>query len=459
MAILDEISGEINYGTVVTNHSEPVFRSVAPQNSATVTLSSTATSGPSEFVIPPSVFNFSKSRLNFDLSTALTAASYNNINANLLTTISRVVVYDTATNAQLLDISSFEKYASMIASAGTSLTDFLTKSFYSGNIAATIATSQPVEDIVKLGTTAANYVLDGTAVGGTTSADIVAEGGQTQRRQFFIGGSGAATALRVSIPLSAFKFTVLAADKMLYSPSQLCVQIYWNATNNFGFITTANTSVLTGEGVLGATTISNLSLSLCNEGNLKIVSSVIDRVMKEGLSMPIAYPSITRVSNAAATSISTYVPLTRAYGNRILGLVSAIFFNGTYSKANARGRWDLTSYNTFLNNVAILSQSGFTCNLGRAEDYILANKDFFKGSALETAGDYRIAEWVHVDSFKGRVPLHQWDQHEIDGLDVGMATATYSQQFNFSVGVNGVYVTAIIGQKQMTITNQGVMVQ
>lgn len=455
----EKISDELNYSPVISNHSTPVFRTVQPQNSATVTLSAAATSGPVEFVIPPSVFNFSKSRLNFDLNVTATAASYSNINANLLTTISRVVCYDSATNAQLLDISSFEKYASMISSAGTSLTDFLTKSFASGNPATTIANAQPVEDIGKLVTTAANYVIDGTAVAGTTSVDLVAQGGQTQRRQFFTGGSNAAIAMRVSLPLSAFKFTVLASDKLLYSPSQIVLQIYFNATNNFGFITTANTDVLTGEGVLAATTVTNLSLSLCNEGNLQIVSSVIDRVMKEGLSMPIAYPSITRVTNVAATSVSTYIPLTKAYGNRILGMVSAIFFNGNFAKANARGRWDLTQYNTFLNNVAILSQSGFTTNLGRGEDYILANKDFFKSSALETIGDYRIAEWVHVDSFKGRVPLHEWDQHEIDGLDVGMATATYSQQYNFAAGVSGVYITAIIGQKQMTITNQGVMVQ
>lgn len=463
---MEKISDELNYSPVISNHSTPVFRNVAPQNSATITLSATSGGSISEFVIPPSVFNFSKSRLNFDLSIALTAARANYVNANLLTTISRVVVYDTVSNSSLLDISSFEKYASMVSTAGTSLTDFLTKSFYSVNPATTIATAQPVEDIGKLGTTAANYVLDGTAVAGTTSVDIVAQGGQTQRRQFYIGGTNGAAgenqAFRVSIPLSAFKYTVLSSDKLLYSPSQICVQIYWNSTDNFGFTGSAINNVLTDEGVLGATTISNLSLSLCNEGNLQIVSSVIDRVMKEGLSMPIAYPSMTRVSSgAASTSYSTYIPLTKAYGNRILGMFSAIFNNGRYSKSNAHGRWDLTSYNTFLNNVAILSQSGFTCNLGRAEDYILANKDFFKGSVLETAGDYRVAEWVHIDSFKGRGPVHEWNQHEVDGLDVGMATATYSQQFNFATGVtNGAsFITAIIGQKQMTITNQGIMVQ
>jgi len=457
----EKISDELNYSQVVSNHSTPVFRNVAPQNSASITLSTTSGGSISEFIIPPSVFNFSKSRLNFDLSTAATASNFNYINANLLTSISRVVVYDSATNAQLLDIGSFEKYASLVSTAGTSLADFLTKSFVSVNPATTIAGGQPVEDIGKLVASAANPVQDGTNVD-STSGNVVAQGGQTQRRQFYIGGSGAATQLRVSIPLSAFKFTVLASDRLLYSPSNIVIQIYWNATNNFGFVATSATDILGTPAVLGTTTIANVSLSLCNEGNLQIVSSVIDKVMKEGLTMPIGYPSITRFSNSAAvTSVSTYIPLTKAYGNRILALVSGVFRNGSYSQINARGVFDTSSYNTFLNNVAILSQSGFTTGTsGRAEDYIIANKDFFKGSALQTVGEYRFAEWVHIDSFFGRKPLYELNQHEIDGLDVGNQTATYSQQFNYTTGVTGGanYVTAILGQKMLTLSAQGSMV-
>ena len=244
----EKISDELNYSTVVSNHSTPVYRNISPQNSSTVTLSATSGGQISEFIIPPSVFNFSKSRLNFDLKVALTTAKANYVNANLLTTISRVVVYDSATNAQLLDISSFEKYASMVISAGTSLTEFLTKSFASANPATTVATAQPVEDIGKLCTTAANYVNDGTNVA-STNGDVVAQGGQTQRRQFYIGGTAAGTGeaseFRVSIPLSAFKFTVLATDRNLYSPSQIILQIYWSATNNFGFVGSAINNVLT----------------------------------------------------------------------------------------------------------------------------------------------------------------------------------------------------------------------
>ena len=245
----------------------------------------------------------------------------------------------------------------------------------------------------------------------------------------------------------------------MYSPSQWCLQIYWNQTDNFGFVGSAVDNFATDQGALGATTLTNISLSLCNEGNLQIVSSVIDRVMKEGISVPIAYPSLTRVNNAASTSVATYIPLTKAYGNRILGIISANFNNlGTNrSFYNAHGRFDMTSYNQFLNNVAVVSQAGFNTSV-RGEDYILANKEYLKGSVIQSVGEYSRAEWVDIVSFFGSKPLHTVNQHEIDGLDVGMQTSTFSQQYNFTTGLALTYVSVIIGQKTLMINNQGAMV-
>lgn len=461
----EKISDELNYSPVVSNHSTPIYRNVAPQNSATITLSATSGGQISEFIIPPSVFRFNKSRLNFDLNVAATADNFNMINSNLLTTISRVVLYDTATNAQLLDISSFEKFASIVVPASTHLTEFLTKSFYGGNLGTTIA-GLPLEDITRVVTSASssNYVSSaGTAIINGATANIVQEGGQIQRRQFYISAAtNAANKIRVSLPFSAFKFTILESNKLMYLPSQLVLQIYWNSTDNFGFVGTSATDFTAGNAALGATTLTNISMSLCNEGNLQIVSSVIDRVMKEGISLPFAYPSVTQVSQAASTSVSTYVPLTKAYGTRIICILSALFNNlgGATGRSyqNAHGRFDISSYNTFLNNVAITSQAGFNTSV-RGEDYILANKEYLEGSVVASVGDYSFAEWLHCDSFFGSKPLHTVDQHEVDGLDVGMATATYSQQFNFGTGLALKYISVIVGQKTITLSNQGAMVQ
>lgn len=457
---MEQISSELDYSPKVNNHSTTVYRNVNPQNSSTITLSATSSGQITEFVIPPSVFRFNKSRLNFDLNVAATADRFNMINANLLSTISRVTLYDTATNAQLLDVSSFEKYVAMVVPAATPMQDFLTKSFYGGNLGTTIA-GLPLEDISRVVTGTTNYVSSsGTGVIDGATADIVSQGGQIQRRQFYVSAAtNAANKIRVSIPLSAFKLTVLASDKLMYSPSQWCLQLYWNSTDNFGFCGSSATNFATDNGALGAVTLTNVSLSLANEGNLQIVSSVIDRVMKEGLTLPIAYPSITRVNNAASTSVSTYVPLTKAYGNRILAIISANFNNLATNRSmyNAHGRFDLLSYNTFLNNVAVSNQAGYVTST-RGEDYILANRDYIQGSAVATVGDYSFAEWIHVDSFFGSKPLHEVDQHEIDGLDVGMQTSTYSQQYNFTTGLALSYISAIIGQKMLTVSNQGAMV-
>jgi hypothetical protein len=69
-----------------------------------------------------------KSRINFQLSVAAQAAGKASwVNANILTALSRVVLYDTATNAVLTDISNFEKYASLVVPASTSFSEFSTK--------------------------------------------------------------------------------------------------------------------------------------------------------------------------------------------------------------------------------------------------------------------------------------------------------------------------------------------
>ena len=73
-------------------------------------------------------------------------------------------------------------------------------------------------------------------------------------------------------------------------------------------------------------------------------------------------------------------------------------------------------------------------------------------------GDYQIQEWVHFDSFFGEKPLYTLDQHEIDGLDVGTQSSTWSIQLNTSGAQAPVFVTAIVGQKILSITSQGSLV-
>ena len=455
---MEKFSEEIQYSPVVSNHSTVIYRNVAPQSSTSVTLSATSSVGPSEIIIPPSVFNPSKSRLNFNLRIPEVNAKYTWTNANLLTLISRVVLYDSATNAVLLDCGNFDKYESLVVPGATYVDNLLTKSFVSGAPAITEATAnpRPVEDISK-SNLANNYT-------GQTTGDIGAFAPYTGRRQFYISpvgdGSNAGDAyLNVSIPFESFKLTFLSTNKMVYFPSNIVLQIYWNAGNQFFFTANSASDTTTAQTAATAPIISNLSIALANEANLAIVSQVINKVMNEGLSMPIAYPTTTRQSLSASTAHSYSLQLTRGYGARILALISAPFSAaGTATVGQVHARGTLSVYNTLINNVALLYPPGMDATKG--QDYTIGNKEYLTKSAVQALGEYYTAEWVHVDGFAGQKPLWKYDedQHQIDGLDVGSQSSTWSIQASLTASTAYIWITAIVGQKMLTISNQGSMV-
>lgn len=457
----EKISPELDYSPVVSNHSTAVFRNIAPQGANNQTIG-TAPIGPSELIIPPSCFRFDKSRLNFTLTIPGTASRNTVVNANLLTALSRITLYDSATNALWCDISNVNQYASLIVPAATDYQHYATKSYSSTTPAATLAAGRAatVEDISKsnVAAAAANNVT-----GAFTSMSN--QNPFFSRRQFYISTNNATAAnndvyLEVSIPLSAFKLSVLASEKLMYCPSNLVLQVYFAPINNFAFVVTdAATDFTTGLAAVGTTvTITNISLSLCNEGNLAIVSQVINKVMTSGISLPIAYPTVTRQVIASSSAHSYQLSLTRGYGQRILALVTGFFSNvNTTSQANQHARGNLTTYNTFLNNVAIKSQSGFDARL--SQDFIIANREYLEDSVIQTLGEYVVGEWVHIDSFFGEKPIKDVDQHVVDGLDVGAQSSTWQVQANMSADIAYNWNTIIVGQKVLSISNQGSMVQ
>jgi hypothetical protein len=460
----EKISSELDYSPVVSNHSTVLYRTVAPQGANSLASNVTSSVGPTEFIIPPSCFNLAKSRLNFTIQLAAGGADLTNvINANTLTTISRITLYDSATNALWCDISNVNQYASLLVPACTDFKEYSTKAFRSttpvtaANAADAITAARlvTVEDISKVNKTT-NLTGD--------NGDLWPENPYFSRRQFYLGGTAgnAINALDISIPLSAFKMSVLSSDKVMYCPSNLVLQVYWAPNNNYAFKCTAADPVAPDTGDVSLTTainISNISLTLANEGNLAIVSQIINKVMASGISLPIAYPTSTVYSSSDnATAHSYQLSLTRGYGNRILAIVTAPFTRSTVAKNNLHERLagDTSQYNTFLNNVAIKSQAGFS--IASSQDYFVANREYLEGSVIQSLGEYVLGEWVHIDGFFGEKPIKDVDQHEIDGLDVGAQSSTWQIQATTAAASYN-WATIIIGQKQLSISNQGSMVQ
>lgn len=459
---MENISKELNYSPVVNNHSSLVYRTVSPQAGGNVNLNNGSAVGPTEFIIPPSCWIPEHTRLSFDIYIPGTANTPTYVNANLLTMIDRITVYDTATSNLLLDCSNFHKYASLVSSAATKLDDFLTKPAVeagtnSAYVSLSTAGDNPLEDISR------NLQTVNDNAGNIGMTDY----NNTGRRQWYIGADDATASnadvyLCVNIPFSALKMTALASDKIWYSPSSCVIQIFWSSTTQFAFVATGIADPDTGDtAITTQAVVVKPQLYLANEGNLAIVSQVINKVMSGGgIQLPIAYPTVVQTVTTATTDQSFQYQLTRGYGNRILALITAAFSTAEISENNYHPRFVTNFYNTFLNNVAILAPSGFVGDLATAPatDYILANKRYLTGSVIQNGNEYRLAEWVHIDGFYGNISLHEVDQHQVDGLDVTAQSSTWQLQSTVTSAAYR-WCTAIIGQKTMSLTAQGVMVQ
>jgi hypothetical protein len=457
------MSNELIYSSRVSTHSQPLFRKITPQGSATNISLSVSGTTLVEMVVPPSVMNLAKSRLNFQLELPDPGASVsvNCIDANLLTTLSRVVVYCSNTGNTLLDCSNFEKYASVIVPASTSYDEFKTKSSnwqsatyaQKAGIADTDSNPFPLEDIHK-SNSLVNVTPLNTAAAGTSGFNSF-EG----RRYVLFGTDSEKTYLNVSLPFSAFKFTALSLDKMLYSPANLIFQFYFSPLDSFAWEAASVTDPSSTAVSLASGILNSVSLQLYTESNLEIAKSVVDAVMGgSGIQVPIPYPTLIRQSLSSSTFQSYNVNLSSAYGKRILAIVNSLFSVGSTAKnaVNSHIRGTINTYNTFMNNVPVLYNAGFDCRLG--EDWFYGNRHLLDRSTIQNNQEYAVAEWVHIDNFMPPKPLHEQDPTQQDGYDVSSIASTYSVQYNLSSAATAIAVTAVIGQKIATFSNNGVLV-
>lgn len=448
----ETFSPEITYASEVSNHSSILYRTLQPQNSNNVTTSVTSSVGPTSFLVSPCVWNPAKSRLQFNINCpAQGVGNIPFINANLLTSIARVVVTSVQTGAVLMDCSNFEKYASLVTPVSTKLDKFLTKASYLGALSGTQAGSQlrTLEDIGKCS-------APGNVAGNAN--DLGAENPYFSRKQLYIGTANTAAFLDVSIPLEAIYNSFLGMNKDIYHPENLSIDIYWNSLNNYASIGTAVGNPTTGAASVATVfTITNINLLLATEANLKVQSQIISQVMGAGLSIPFGFPTCVRQGTLTGTAHSFSINLTSAYGRKILAIITAPFSAaGTANVNNIHIRGNISLYNSFLNSIPIKYQAGISSLL--SQDYWIANKEYLEGSAVQTEGEYISGEWFHCDGFVKPGPLCALDDHVVDGLSMDLSQSTYQWQATIAPATDYIYVTVILGQKILNLTSQGVMV-
>lgn len=446
-------SPEIVYSTAVANHGSYLYRKIQSQNfNGAITLSNASSSSPVQFQISPMVWNPSKSYLNFDLSCTLPSGAplFLQCEGNLLSLISRITVYSSLTSAILLDLTNVEKYAALLVPASTNLVEFMTKSGTAKATQTSLAAAQlqPTEVIARCDDTSANNKFKNNTEGFVSYTARVGSYNNST--------NAAALHISASINLKSFVHTILALNKDIYHTENLIVDIYFNGTNNFVTRSTTAADPVTGAAVTDtAVTLNNYCMQIATESNLRISAQVIDSVIKGGISLPFCYPTCIRQSLQSGAAQSYSISLTSAYGKRLLGIISAPFLTGI-ATLNIHPRGNLQVYNTFMNSIPIRYQQGFNCLL--SEDWMLGNQEYANQSAIQDLMQYTNAEWFHADMFTRPLPLWALDQTVIDGYDLSTTQSVYSIQATLSAAQDFVWVSVLLGQKTVTFSPQGIIV-
>jgi len=463
-------SPELDYTTKINNHSSVIYRALTPQGSSSITLGTTSgVVGPVEFILPSCVQSWAKSRLNFEVNlgasstsaTASTLSAFRWVNGNLGTMLNRVVLYDSATSAILADVSNFDKYTSMIAPSAENLEKYLGKS---SPIQATLPSPTEATALAfPLENTTRSNVIVGSNFNGITTGTV---GGSdyTGRRLWYISPTltNDQTTCYINVSLSfedIFKFTALSLDKNIFLPSNTVMQLYFNPNDSFQFANLDATNAVPTASVPNGAIVSKLQVQLATEANINLIAQTIKMVMDEGVTIPVAYPTVIRNTFSTTTTPSWQIQLTAGYGKRILFLANSPFnLVGTtvnYAQYHGAPRANLTQYQTTLNSVPIKTPSGFNCLNG--DDWTIGNSKYLERSPTQSLQYYINYDWVHIDSYFGEKSLCDLNMEHVDGIDVSTQSQTYGFQATTS-SASQTWITVIVGQKMLSFTKMGAVI-
>lgn len=454
-----EYSSQIDYEEKVYNHPSPLMVKITPVGGGTSpNLSLTAAGTLSEFQIPSKVVNLSRSYISADLAFPASgdADTFVNLSGNLGDIIDRIVVSTIGSNTILADISNVGNFLEAVDAPSTKLVDFLDKA---GGFSTTLPTtaddakSCPVSDITRVNaaTNPAGAVFTSGAVGDDNGAIYTGV-----KSVYSTAVANGASYLSVKLPLSMFKSTILAVDKEFYfSGEALNIAIYWSAVNTYAWGAKNGTSIAaTPISLPSAPTMSGLALYASVEQNTILTSRLVNKVNTEGLTLPIP---VVWSSKQAITSANPSINLniTRSHGNSLLWVAWAPF-NGTESGSTCKSHttYPVSQYNTYLNSIPVLTNSGISVEAG--EQY-LYNKENIVESAIQSQVAYN-NRFTHFDNFSGfSLPDLQDNLTLTNGIDLTREAQQWQLQATLGTSTALNHYIFWATQKQLLLTRSGVV--
>ena len=478
------VGKDIDYTKKSMSYSQPLMVKTNPIGQSGAVLQASSSSQIFEFNIQGSrCVNLSRSKLSFSVDVGAVTSAGNLWTSALGTSyLDRVTITTSGSNSVLLDINNVRNFGAMTAPIFTKGTELRDKSspFHansnitpvlpvSGNraLAATATDSLRCDDI-----NAANSTLNIDGLGIDVGSNFDAH-----RRYYYaniVGGTADAQAANISFEfdLSALKGSICSLDKMMYFGGEnLLVQVYFSRHSGFMYKTpTTDLPIVNATDVTSTVTLSNVCLYVNTENNGDVSRQLIDKVNRDGLSIPFAYPYCAKIS-ANAPSFSTNQVISAGWGRRLqYALVS--LFNSQESlntqldcslsnlSLSTGYKYSSANYNVLLDSIPVQSNANLSIrgSLQNSEQWSV-NKWDLKSSAIANLPDFN-NRWVSISNFCGQ-PCAEYDSSIEAGLPLDV-NRTFSFLWSGVQGstpttVHNVY-QAFIVQRQLNISSGGVMI-
>lgn len=450
---------DLDYSIHKVLHSNTRWTKITSQNQASFsTTSFTTSSGLFELIIPASVVNLSKSRLQFGVS-LVPAATVVPILASQAGCYFNRCSLSTLSGTLLADISNVNKFLQMVLPMSTSyeeLTTYTQGMPQSSSLGAVNAVS--LQATLALSKTTPNgalqrsdtpFIAAGTAGSTNIIGDLARHPAQHIGTKFWNYSAPVNTEGHQWFDVALgelFKHTLLSVDKSLYFAGEsLSLQLYYDAPQAYAITSTlATTNLETGTITAGSTfTLTSPVLYLAQEMNLDLAREVMDKC-QSGLELPFSYVYGSKQVFSASSQQTVQQTINSSLGSSLLFFATAPFDStdsgpGANSNAiisierNNITATALSNYNTFIDSIPIQAASGFDITLS---EHYRANQENFQGACAPLSITEFGYNFTHVDNFCGQ-PLHVLGsngQTMINGMSLGM-NRVWSLQANWAASI------------------------
>lgn len=471
-----QVSTELNYSKKSFLHPDYKLHRVNPLTGGTSFTITSAGGNETILEIPIKAINSPRSHIYFKIkpngSGAVGAAKFNWAFLDCLTPFRQVQLYNRA-NVDCMNLNEVQNYTKIVWKPETKLEEFLDYD-YMGDI--TTYSGSCGRFLCRNNTLKASTDKDITNPYGRRYDNTISSVSYTEPKYTESGTTGAndgggavdptvgqSPELVVSIPLSAFKNTILDTNKDLYFNEIMTLRIVWNSTSKMFFYATSATNPTTGPGnYIQDVAISNFGLYLACDSNPDVINQLQTKIMTEGISMLIPYVHTYKQPTTNAPNYTISQRFNTGHGRRLLKIYHAPFANPETANAtydhNNKGTAKVNRFYTTLNDTRLQEYDFETAN---RDDYRHLQPKL-KGSVIQTS-DMFYYNWVWIEDFTGYEDMSTAPDNKenlVTGIDLSKEVKWefYAQSVNNGAAATYNCYTYAVTQKLLTITSQGMTV-